>query len=92
MGDVPSDTSEVFGTRLRATDAMRARATLMEEKASRLLKEALGWRQLAEMLEKIERHAASQSVDGSESGPHIGVGSAPENLLWKLASDYQEKF
>jgi hypothetical protein len=78
--------AEVFAEahRMKATDAMRAKAKLLE-------REAADWRSLADSLDAIEKHAASQSVDGNESPvPHIGVGSAAELLLWRLVTHYKD--
>jgi hypothetical protein len=44
------------------------------------------WNALADALDRIERYANEQCVDGNEAGPHIGVGSMAEGLLWELAS------
>ena len=76
-----SDTTEAFaiGHRMNAVAAIRNRAERLRRYAAR-------WDALANSLEEIERHAASQSVDGGEGGPHIGVGSPAEELLWELAS------
>jgi hypothetical protein len=67
------------GQRMSAVNAMRARANHLRKKAAR-------WDELASALEEITRYANSQSKDGGEGGPHIGVGSAPEELLWELAT------
>lgn len=77
----PSKSQEAFSgaQRISAVNAMR-------DRAHRLRRHAARWEALAKSLEEIEGFAASQSKDGSEGGPHIGVGSAPEELLWELAS------
>lgn len=92
-GVSPPDMSEIFfgsGPRPKATQVMRERAKRMEEKAKRIMVEAAQWRQLAKALDEIEEEAKKQCVDGSEAGPHIGVGSDAETLLWKLAYDHEE--
>jgi hypothetical protein len=77
----PKNVSELpsGGSRVRAIVAMRDRASSLRRQADK-------WDNLARSLEEIEKYAQSQSKDGEECGPHIGVGSAPEQLLWELAS------
>jgi hypothetical protein len=72
---------EVFshGNRKKAVDVMR-------DRARRLKSQADHWNALADALDRIERYANEQCVDGNEAGPHIGVGSMAEGLLWELAS------
>jgi hypothetical protein len=65
--------------RMKATDVMR-------DRAKRLRQQAAKWNALADQLDEITKYANSQSKDGEDAGPHIGVGSAPEELLWELAS------
>jgi hypothetical protein len=76
-----SPNSEVFahGQRMKAV-------TVMRERAKRLQSQAAHWNALADSLEAIERYAKKECVDGSEAGPHIGVGSKAEILLWELAN------
>lgn len=87
---IPGESIGGLGRRQKATDAMRSRAELLERESERFGKEAAEWRQLADILDTIEKEARRE--DGQESGPHIGVGSPAENLLWKLANNRQERF
>jgi hypothetical protein len=79
--NLPESSPEVFGggQRMSAVNAMRVRAKRLRQQAAR-------WDQLARSLEEIEKYATRQAKDGEDVGPHIGVRSAPEELLWELAS------
>ena len=79
MPEISKDEAFSIAHRMSAVDAIRHRAKQLRQKAAR-------WESLANSLEEIERYAHSQSKDGNESGPHIGAGSAAEELLWELAT------
>lgn len=67
--------------RRKATDEMRARADQLERQAT-------DWRNLANALDEIEKHACSHGGEGEGSAPYIGVGSQAESFLWSLACGY----
>jgi hypothetical protein len=78
----PTDQNQEVFSNTQRTSAV----TAMRNRAHRLRYEAARWESLANALDEITKYASSQSKDGGEGGPHIGVGSAPEELLWELAT------
>lgn len=78
---------EFGGHRESAINVIRMRATECDQAADCYKLRAIKLRSLANKLEEIER--SSQSFDGQESGPHIGVGSDAEEALWSLAVNHR---